>query len=230
MTTATKGGEEDAFTRDMALAQAEMENAAYNRVNPHFRSKYADYAAVREAIAPAYKHGFRTNFTHHVSYAPNGDLVRVLRLTVKRNGEAETSEWIIEGDNAQQRGSSTTYGKRYLLSSYFAIASEEDDDGNEATNTRLSKGASEITRGQKTLSKEQSRPIYDGLIKEMRSLKFEGDLTAWAMESTDRIYAMHDEFQRWFRDEYRDHLTAIKEGVDEDGVVVLAEPETDESN
>jgi ERF superfamily len=214
-------GDEDAFTRDMAMAQAEMENAAYNRVNPHFKSQYADYAAVRQAIAPAYRYGFRTNFIIRFEYAPSGEPLSILRLIVKhKSGHEEISERLIRGDTEQQQGSSITYGRRYLLSSYFGIASEDDDDGNAAT----SHGASQATLGRVQLSKEKSRSIYDALVKEMRSLTNQSDLTAWGLESTDRIYSMHDDFQRWFRDEYANHLTAIKEGVTEEGAE-LGEPE-----
>ena len=37
----------------LAKAQAGMKNAALNKVNPHFRSKYADLAGIRDAVIPA---------------------------------------------------------------------------------------------------------------------------------------------------------------------------------
>jgi hypothetical protein len=219
-------GDENAFIRDLALAQAEMENAAYNRVNPHFKSQYADFAAVRAATLPALnKYGFA--ITQSIVEVPdqNGAVTKYLKtyLWHKSLPNPVTScDFLIPPGTVQQIGSAITYARRYSWSAICGIASEEDDDANEAMSA--GRGTSQETLGRVQLNKEKSRSIYDALVKEMRSLTNQSDLTAWGLESTDRIYSMHDDFQRWFRDEYANHLTAIKEGVTEDGAE-LGEPE-----
>ncbi len=48
----------DKIAAALAKAQSEMSNAPMNRVNPHFKSKYADLASIRDAVIPALtKHG-----------------------------------------------------------------------------------------------------------------------------------------------------------------------------
>ena len=37
----------------LAKAQASMKNATLNKVNPHFKSKYADLAGIRDTVIPA---------------------------------------------------------------------------------------------------------------------------------------------------------------------------------
>ena len=167
MTATNKGATEDenAFTSDMALAQAEMENAVYNRINPHFKSKYADYAAVREAVKPAYSHGFRTNFQLRVEYTPTSDPITIVRLVVQhRSGKMEISEKLLRGTTEQQEGSSLTYSKRQLLSAYFGIASEDDDDGNAATQAETRKRLSELDKSDAMLIAEMRQQItHEGL-------------------------------------------------------------------
>src|SRR5688572_5865463 len=36
----------------LAKAQAGMKNAALNKVNPHFKSRYADLAGIRDTVVP----------------------------------------------------------------------------------------------------------------------------------------------------------------------------------
>lgn len=92
-----------------------------------------------------------------------------------------------------------------------------NDEMEQAETPRQSNGVSDIALGQETLSKAKSRPVYDALIKEMRAITEQEALRAWGLGNASRIYSMHDDFQRWFREEYKNHMTAIEEGVDEEG-------------
>ena len=48
----------DKIDAALAKAQAEMTNPVYDSTNPHFKSKYASLAGVRNAIIPVFaKHG-----------------------------------------------------------------------------------------------------------------------------------------------------------------------------
>lgn len=47
-----------ALSQALAQAQAELKNPPKDRVNPHFRSKYADWATVRDWMLPVLnRHG-----------------------------------------------------------------------------------------------------------------------------------------------------------------------------
>lgn len=115
----------------LAKAQGEMKNAPLNKTNPHFKSKYADLAAIRDATIPALsKHGLSI-----VQYTKlrEGALVLFTRLQ-HTSGEFIEGEYPIPNnpDKPQVMGSAQTYAKRYSWAAMCGIAADEDDDGNGA--------------------------------------------------------------------------------------------------
>jgi hypothetical protein len=132
------------FVKDLAAAQSEMGNAAYNKTNPHFKSKYADLAGVREATLPVLtKHGFAIIQT---TYFHEGVLILKTELAHK-SGDNRISEYPIAPGTPQQQGSALTYARRYSWSAITGIASEEDDDGNAASAAKPVKITKEIEDG-----------------------------------------------------------------------------------
>lgn len=115
----------------LATAQSEMKNAPLNKVNPHFKSKYADLAGIRDATAPVLaKNGLTiTQFTT----VTEAGLVLTTRL-LHNSGQWMEGEYPLPMDLAkpQQMGSALTYARRYSWSAVCGIAAEEDDDGNAA--------------------------------------------------------------------------------------------------
>lgn len=120
------------IAKALAAAQATMQNAPLNKVNPHFKSKYADLAAIRDAAVPALsKHSIAVSQMIGVN-----DEGRAMLRTVLTH---ESGEWmdslyplpnVIE--QPQKMGSALTYAKRYSLASMVCISADEDDDGNNA--------------------------------------------------------------------------------------------------
>lgn len=119
----------------LAKAQAECQNVVMNKTNPHFRSRYADLAAVRDAIIPVFnKHGLS------IVQCPSADAETGFFLETRlmhSSGEEMVFRFPLPGDvsKMQQIGSAISYARRYTLSAIGGVASEEDDDGNAATNT-----------------------------------------------------------------------------------------------
>jgi hypothetical protein len=118
----------------LAKAQATMKNAALNKVNPHFRSKYADLAGIRDTVVP--------------SLAANGIAVVqtldaascVLTRLIHTSGQWIESVCPIPSvPDMQKMGSAITYARRYSLSAICGIAADEDDDANEAAKPVASK-------------------------------------------------------------------------------------------
>jgi len=115
----------------LAKAQSEMSNAPLNKVNPHFKSKYADLASIRDAVIPALsKHNLSLiQYTIQTEFG----LVLCTRL-------AHSSGQWIEGeyplpvvlDKPQAMGSALTYAKRYGMATMVGISADEDDDANAA--------------------------------------------------------------------------------------------------
>ena len=116
----------------LAKAQGGMENAAKNKINPHFKSTYADLASVLDAIrAPLSNNGLSTVQTMAIT-----EHCIVLRTTLLHSsGQFIATEYPIAGNLApQQMGSAITYGRRYSLAALVGIA-QDDDDANAAAKT-----------------------------------------------------------------------------------------------
>lgn len=112
-------------------AFAEIEAAAKDAKNPHFKSKYADLGSVIGAIKPALiKHGLA--LTQPCQPSEDGVTVR----TILHHGSGETLDLgslFVPANkrDAQGFGSALTYARRYALVSAFCVPTE-DDDGNSA--------------------------------------------------------------------------------------------------
>lgn len=119
----------DQLATALAAAQAEMKNATLNKVNPHFKSKYADLAQIRDAVTPALaKHGIAVA---QGTDTTDGGIVVVTRL-LHKSGQWMESRFPISYDKPQAMGSAYTYARRYSLSAMCAISADEDDDANAA--------------------------------------------------------------------------------------------------
>lgn len=115
----------------LAKAQAAIKNATYNRVNPHFKNKYADLAACFDAVRkPLSDHGLSVTQTTEVR---EGGMVLVTRL-MHTSGQWIRGEYPLPASGRPQEiGSALTYAKRYSLSSIAGIAADDDDDAEAAT-------------------------------------------------------------------------------------------------
>ena len=122
------------LSKAFAKMQMELEQPLKNADNPFFKSKYVPLENVVDSITrAANKHGL--SFTQFPSSDENGN------VTVGTMVMHESGEWIeydpicmkpVKND-PQAVGSAITYAKRYALSAIFGITSDNDDDGNEAT-------------------------------------------------------------------------------------------------
>jgi hypothetical protein len=110
----------------LCKAQGAMEGATKDSVNPHFKNRYADLAAVWDAVRKP--------------LAANGLSVIQFPRTVQQGVEIETTLLHSSGEfmrdtlwmpcsknDAQGIGSAITYGRRYALMSVCGIAPVDDD-------------------------------------------------------------------------------------------------------
>ena len=113
----------------LAKAQGEIKPAAFDAVNPHFKSRYATLGAITEACKDALsKHGLAV--VQGTTNAGDG------RVTVETMLIHASGEWIksslsmkAERDNAQGCGAVITYGRRYSLAAMVGVVADEDTDG-----------------------------------------------------------------------------------------------------
>ena len=117
------------LAKALAAAQGEMKNAKLNKVNPHFKSRYADLAEIRDTVTPALSR-------NGLSVAQGTDMTESGLVVVTRlmhlSGQWIESRYPIAIDKPQAMGSAYTYAKRYSLAAICCISSDEDDDANAA--------------------------------------------------------------------------------------------------
>lgn len=117
----------------LALAQAAMRPAIKDAMNPAFRSKYADLAAVWDAARePLTKQGLAV--VQDVTMDEGGIAVTT-RLLHKSGQWMEFGPLVVplSKRDAHGVGSATSYAKRYSFSACVGIATaDQDDDGNAA--------------------------------------------------------------------------------------------------
>lgn len=116
-------------------AQGEIEGALKDKLNPHFKSKYADLSAVVDAIKPALqKHGLGfVQVSHDADHC-----ACIETLIVHTSGQTMSAGKVsvpVSKIDAQGYGSAMTYARRYSLSAAFGVC-PEDDDGNAAAKAK----------------------------------------------------------------------------------------------
>ncbi|QLG93734.1 ERF family protein [Pseudomonas yamanorum] len=125
---------EAAFNAAMAQMQCEIPTVAHGALNEHTEKTYATLDDINVMIKPIMQaHGFAISFkVEHV-----GEGVNVTGILMHRDGHREQTTMLLpvdigKGRNAVQAvGSSTTYGKRYVMCALLNITTGEarDDDG-----------------------------------------------------------------------------------------------------
>ena len=177
------------LSKAFAKMQMELEQPLKNANNPFFKSKYVPLENVVDSITQAAnKHGL--SFTQFPSSDENGN------VTVGTMVMHESGEWIeydpiclkpVKND-PQAVGSAITYAKRYALSAIFGITSDNDDDGNEAT--QLGKTASktiqkkQVSTTSNKIPKEVVKAYKDGIQSVIdRTGKTDGSITRWFCEN-----------------------------------------------
>jgi hypothetical protein len=149
----------------MALAFSEIEGATKDKINPHFKSKYADLGSVIDAIKPSLaKYGLFFTQACHVAedgvcvetliHHANGDTVSCGKLYVPANKR-----------DAQGFGSALTYARRYGLMTAFGVPAEDDDGNAAAASARPTTGETQPTNGP------APRTVLDGPYTSKTALK-----------------------------------------------------------
>lgn len=172
----------------LAKAQGEIENAAKNAANPHFRSKYADLAEVLNTVRPVFsKHGLAiiqsTEF--------DGSLVSVVTLLAHDKGGFITAKasCVPAKSDAQGVGSATTYLRRYSAAAVAGIAQEDDDGQSAAHNRKPAPLAQKITPldGVWDGFSDEARAWLEGIAKQTAALFAE----AGSQDAADHLSAQN---------------------------------------
>ncbi len=145
----------------LAKAQGSMKPAVFNRVNPHFKSRYADFSSCMDACRePLSENGLAII----QSCEKIEGALTLVTMLAHTSGQWMKSEFPIVSAkmDSQGIGSAMTYAKRYSLCGMVGIvADEEGDDDGEAA----------VGRGKKEESSPQPRPISKISADQARMIK-----------------------------------------------------------
>ncbi len=210
---------------DTALSKAQgvMKPAAFDRINPHFKSRYASLASIFEAIRkPFADNGLSVTQTTKSNGAGPVLITRLAHTT----GQFIISEYQLpSGLNPQAMGSARTYARRQEISAVCGVVADEDDDANEATTAVKKYGnkpeefvenvvqydehGQEIgnipagEHGLEKMSKAMARPEYANLLADIKNTKDLHSLQLWGSANANRVATLPDDWQVHLRDEFR---------------------------
>ena len=115
----------------LVKAQLEFTPIIKDKLNPHFKSKYADLDSIMKSIRePLLRHNLvlfsffekieeQTNLVTRITFAPTGESFQIdYPITLPAN--------------EQQKGSALTYARRYSICALLNLSADADDDGNAA--------------------------------------------------------------------------------------------------
>ena len=131
---------EAAFNAALARAQSQIVPVANNAANTQTNSRYAKLAAINKAITPIYTaEGLSISFDSgtsaregwqrtvaKVSHAQGHTREYHLDLPLDDSGAKGT----VNKTQVHAAGSTSSYGRRYLVCMIFNVTTEDDDDGN----------------------------------------------------------------------------------------------------
>lgn len=162
------------IAKALCAFQQEVQNPINTTENSFFKNKYATLADILNEVRPVMaKHGL--SFIQ----IPSGDGSMVVLTTLILH---ESGEWIepdpifmrVEKPTAQGIGSSITYARRYALSSILGVASEDDDDGNEASQTGKKGKPATPKATPKPKADDKIKVLVDELVEKAKTLQEKG--------------------------------------------------------
>ena len=179
----------------LLLAQKDIKHPKMDKVNPHYKNKYASLTAVIDAS--------KKPLVENDLCVVQSPYATEKGVTVETTLFHKTGQWIrsaldlpVSRQDAQGYGSSITYGRRYTLSAILNLNSEEDDDGNAAavakTTSAEKSNVSKITAPQIKLVNTLATKTNTDLqaIKDYYKAKSLKDLTkSQASETIEKLQA-----------------------------------------
>lgn len=114
--------------KKMHLAKQEIGKAQKKATNPRFNSNYVDINGALDAIEPIlYKHGLLL-----IQPITDNHVCSIV-IDVDSGEKLESVLRLPDLQDVQKIGSAITYYRRYSLMSLFSMQTQDDDDGNKAS-------------------------------------------------------------------------------------------------
>ncbi len=195
----------------MAKAQGKIEGASKDKVNPAFKSRYADLTSVWGAIRAALSEQ-SISVTQWPVNSDDGKMHLITRL-------AHDGEWIksqfsipVTKADAHGHGSALSYMRRYALSAAVGVVADDDDDGNAASRKPeppVERDVFGLAQGTNGASKAGSRDEYAKLIAGLRASPTIKALADWQKNNHDAIDKLPPDWVDELRTEYVDRKNEL---------------------
>jgi hypothetical protein len=173
----------------LAKAQSKIKTAVKDSTNPHFRSKYADLASVREACADALS---ANDIAVVQAHGFDGAHVTLTTRLVHKSGQWLESVYLIKPTKEDPQGyaSATTYARRISLSSMVGVVADEDDDGNAASQ----RNGSHAPPPQEDTGLAAAKAFVRRSVKEIGALTSATALSEWKAKMDGHLAPLLDKY------------------------------------
>jgi hypothetical protein len=203
METSTEVGK---LAEALAKAQGQIEGAVKGKVNPAFRSKYADLASVWDACRDALT-------ANGLSVIQSPGEIAEGRMAMTTMLLHASGEWVrghltipLGKVDAHGYGSATTYARRFALAAFVGVA-PEDDDGNAAAKAKPT--GSRVDPN--SLAQKKRDGVFETMQAEIEACETVEQLTEWGVQHADTIHGLPEAWRDALRDRFqlhREQLTA----------------------
>ena len=124
------------ITTALIAAKAQFKPIHKNKVNPHYKSKYATLDEILEAIAPALLAN-NLLLIQPTLVKDNSTVLKTILIHAESGEQLESELTIPAITDPQKLGAAMTYYRRFSICSLLAIAPDDDDDGTTAKATTI---------------------------------------------------------------------------------------------
>jgi len=174
--------ETDVLSAAMAEAAANFTQVRMDKVNPHFKSKYASLASMQEATRTPLANAGVTVLQFPMPHEDG--TVLMLTRAMHSSGQFIQGTTCIRtkpGANAHELGSAETYGRRYAYAALLNISGEEDDDGNAAKGQPGAPGDTAKPASVEPATPPEATTSANEIMENIKSAKNLDDLkSAWS--------------------------------------------------
>ena len=183
------------IAKALAAAQAEMTNPGFDSQNPHFRSKFASLASVRNAVVPVLaKHAIC--MTQDLRTEAGG--IACTTILTHESGQSMTFGPLVmpaTKPDAQGYGSAATYARRYALMAVCGVVGDDDDDANAATGKAAPFVHTPRSDAPSTAVPEEVQKLTSQMLDVMDADLDEVAMALAAFAVHDKVKAEHDLYQ-----------------------------------
>jgi hypothetical protein len=147
----------------LSKAQGEMQAAIKDKVNPFFKSAYADLGSIWDAARPVLsKYGLCVMQTTELDNSRN----QVIMVTTLAHTSGQWMKSYLPlnptKNDSQGMGAAITYLRRYSLSAIVGVVCDDDDDGETAVGRGKNQNTQQKNNNQPPAPPIQETPEYIG--------------------------------------------------------------------